>query len=108
MNYFNLKDENKETEAPINADCKAFAGNKDGKRKDKEKPKFSGSSIIKNSLLIILVSTIFFTCSFLIYLGMFVFLKTHTETVQNVTVRSEGPIREVGKSIFIKNRVSKP
>ena len=34
---------------------------------------------------------------------MFIFLESHTTTVQNVTVSSEGPIREVGKNIFPKN-----
>ena len=38
-----------------------------------------------------------FTSFFLTYLGMFIFLETHTTTVQNLTVSSEGPIREVGK-----------
>ena len=61
-------------------------------QKDTKKPKIV-CSIIQKSLLVIFVSMIFFTISFLIYLGMFVFLKNETTTVQNVTVSSEGPIR---------------
>ena len=51
--------------------------------------------IIKKSLLIVFVTMIFWTITYLTYLGMFVFLKNQTTTVQNVTVSSKGPIRKV-------------
>ena len=65
-------------------------------RDNKKKPKIV-SAIAKKSILIIFVSLVFFTISYLTYLGMFIFLKNQTTTVQNVTVSSEGPIREVEK-----------
>ena len=75
-------------------------GKVDGKieKKKEEKKTKIVSLIIKKSMLIIFVSMIFLTISYLIYLGMFIFLKTQTTTVQNVTVSSEGPMRRVIKN----------
>ena len=54
-------------------------------------------------MLIISVSLLFFTIFYLTYFGMFFFLKNQTTTVQNVTVSSEGPIRQVLKNYISCN-----
>ena len=51
-------------------------------------------------MLIILVSTVFFAISCMTYFGMFIYLKNQVTTVQNVTVTSEGPIREVVNKLY--------
>ena len=67
------------------------------KQNNKKSPKTINIIIMKRSTLIIFVSIIFFAISCLTYFGMFIFLKDQTTTVQNVTVTSEGPIRQVIK-----------
>ena len=56
-------------------------------------------------MLIISVSLLFFTIFYLTYFGMFFFLKNQTTTVQNVTVSSEGPIRQVVLTNYISCNV---
>ena len=68
------------------------------KQNNKKSPKTVNIIIMKRSTLIIFVSMIFFAVSCLTYFGMFIFLKDQTTTVQNVTVTSEGPIRQVMKN----------
>ena len=89
MTYFDLNDETQdsETEDESNVEGKVWSQGDNKKLK-------RASSIIKKSTLILLVSVIFLTMCYLTYLGMFVFLKNQTTTVQNVTVSSEGPIRK--------------
>lgn len=94
MTYFDLNDENhNETEDESNEDGEAW------KQKDNQNQKKLVSSTIKKSMLILFVSMIFLTISYLTYFGMFVFLKNRITTVQNVTVSGDGPIRKVLKKI---------
>ena len=95
MAYFDINTETQESEIEDES-------NVDGEvRKERGKKLKIASSIIKKSLLILFVSVIFLTMCYLTYLGMFVFLKNQTTTVQNVTVSSEGPIRKGFKKIYI-------
>ena len=92
MIYFDLNDENHNETADEN--------NEDGEAwKQKDNQKKLVSSTIKKSMLILFVSMIFLTISYLTYFGMFVFLKNRITTVQNVTVGGDGPIRKVLKKI---------
>ena len=88
MTYFDLNDEN-HNETETNEDGEAW------KQKDNQNQKKLVSSTIKKSMLILFVSMIFLTISYLTYFGMFVFLKNRITTVQNVTVSGDGPIRKV-------------
>ena len=100
MVYFDINDEShdNETEDESHVDGKVF------NPKDKKKKKLKiASSILKKSIVILFVSMIFWTLCYLTYLGMFIFLKNQTATVQNVTVSSEGPIRKVVKKIMFKS-----
>ena len=85
MTYFDINEETKTTEDEIVQ-----------KMKDKKKPQIV-RSIIQKCMLVVFVSMVFLTISFMTYLGMFVFLQNQTTTVENVTVSSEGPIRQVIK-----------
>ena len=97
MTYFDINDETRDTETEDES-------NVDGKVSNPEDKKLkTASSIIKKSMVICLVSMIFLTICYLTYLGMFIFLKNQTVTVQNVTVSSEGPIRKVVKKIMFKS-----
>ena len=93
LTYFDINDETRdnETEDESNVDGKV------SNPEDKKKLKIA-SSIIKKFMVILLVSMIFLTICYLTYLGMFIFLKNQTATVQNVTVSSQGPIRKVVKN----------
>ena len=93
MTYFDINDETRdnETEDESNVDGKV------SNPEDKKKLKIA-SSIIKKSMVILLVSMIFLTICYLTYLGMFIFLKNQTSTAQNLTVSSQGPIRKVVKN----------
>ena len=86
MTYFDINEGTKTTEDEIVQ-----------KMKDKKKPQIV-SSIIQKCMLVVFVSMVFLTISFMTYLGMFVFLQNQTTTVENVTVSSEGPIRQVMKN----------
>ena len=95
MTYFDVNAETQDSEIEDES-------NVDGEvRKERGKKLKIASSIIKKSLLILFVSVIFLTMCYLTYLGMFVFLKNQTTTVQNVTVSSEGPIRKGLKKLYI-------
>ena len=93
MTYFDINDETRDTETEDES-------NVDGKVSNPEDKKLkTASSIIKKSMVILLVSMIFLTICYLTYLGMFIFLKNQTTTAQNLTVSSQGPIRKVVKII---------
>ena len=92
LTYFDLNDEN-HNETETNEDGEAW------KQKDNQNQKKLVSSTIKKSMLILFVSMIFLTISYLTYFGMFVFLKNRITIVQNVTVSGDGPIRKVLKKI---------
>ena len=97
MTYFDINTETQDSEI----EDESYV---DGEvRKERGKKLKIASSIIKKSLLILIVSVIFLTMCYLTYLGMFVFLKNQTTTVQNVTVSSEGPIRKGLKKLYISN-----
>ena len=69
------------------------------KQNNKKSPKTINIIIMKDyHIMIIFVSMIFFVVSCLTYFGMFIFMKGQTTTVQNVTVSSKGPIRQVIKN----------
>ena len=93
MTYFDINDETRDTETEDESNVDGKVSNPEDKKKVK-----IASSIIK-SMVILLVSMIFFTICYLTYLGMFIFLKNQTATVQNLTVSSQGPIRKVVKII---------
>ena len=93
MTYFDINDETRDNETEDES-------NVDGKVSNPEDKKLkTASSIIKKSMVILLVSMIFLTICYLTYLGMFIFLKNQTSTAQNLTVSSQGPIRKVVKII---------
>ena len=100
MVYFDINDESHDDET--DEEYESHVDGKVSNPKDKKKLKIA-SSILKKSVVILLVSMIFLTIGYLTYLGMFIFLKNQTATVQNVTVSSEGPIRKVVKKIMFKS-----
>ena len=65
-----------------------------GKEKEKLKPK-PIRKIILRSILIIFLSLIILTLTFLTYLGLYFVLNNMTNPVQTVTVSSEGPAAEM-------------
>ena len=97
MVYFDINDESHDNET----EDESHVDGKVSNPKDKKKLKIA-SSILKKSMVILLVSLIFLTIGYLTYLGMFIFLNNQTATAQNITVSSEGPIRKIVKKIYIK------